>query len=126
MLVTGRPVGLTMLLIVSAWALVAPSLWAEPLGLVAPEALIRGVPVIASTTGGFAETVEEGVSGLLVPNGDSAALATALMKVLRREVFPGGSIPEASRAEAKRLFGVESHIRTMRSVFASAILGASS
>ena len=31
-----------------AWALVAPSLWAEPLGLVAIEAIVRGVPVVAS------------------------------------------------------------------------------
>src|SRR5262249_23191784 len=41
----------------TAWALVAPSVWAEPLGMVAPEAIVRGVPVIASSTGGFAETI---------------------------------------------------------------------
>ena len=37
----------------TAWALVAPSLWAEPLGMVGPEAVIRSVPVIASSTGGI-------------------------------------------------------------------------
>ena len=33
----------------TAWALVAPSVWAEPLGMVGPEAVIRSVPVIASS-----------------------------------------------------------------------------
>ena len=41
-----------------AWALVAPSVWPEPLGLTAIEAITRGVPAIATATGGFAETVE--------------------------------------------------------------------
>jgi glycosyltransferase involved in cell wall biosynthesis len=43
-----------------AWALVAPSRWEEPFGLVAVEAIVRGVPVVASARGGFAETVEDG------------------------------------------------------------------
>ena len=49
--------------VADAWALVAPSLWAEPFGLVAAEAIAQGVPVVASAVGGFAETVEPGVSG---------------------------------------------------------------
>ena len=65
----------------TAWALVAPSLWAEPLGMVGPEAVIRSVPVIASSTGGFAETIEDEVSGLLFPNGDELALYRALEQV---------------------------------------------
>jgi glycosyltransferase involved in cell wall biosynthesis len=62
-----------------AWALVAPSLWPEPLGLTAIEAITRGVPAIASASGGFAETVEHGVSGYLVPNGDQQALVECLI-----------------------------------------------
>src|SRR5690606_20495241 len=53
-----------------AWAQVVPSLWAEPLGLIALEAIVRGVPVIASAAGGLGEIVEHGRSGLLFPNGD--------------------------------------------------------
>lgn len=37
-----------------AWALAAPSRWAEPLGLVAIEAIIRGRPAIVPSTGGLA------------------------------------------------------------------------
>ena len=65
-----------------AWALVAPSLWPEPLGLTAIEAITRGVPAITSASGGFAETVEDGVSGYLVPNGDEGALADRLVSAV--------------------------------------------
>lgn len=65
-----------------AWALVAPSIWPEPLGLTAIEAITRGVPAIASASGGFAETVEHGVSGYLVPNGDQRALAECLIRTV--------------------------------------------
>lgn len=74
----------------SAWVLAPPSLWAEPLGLVALEAIVRGVPVIASELGGFAETVEEGVSGMLVPNGDVGALAAGLKSVAHCQAFADG------------------------------------
>ena len=79
-----------------AWALVAPSLYAEPLGLVALEAIVRGVPVIASRKGGFGETVEEGVSGLLFPNGDEEALTVRMLEVARRSAFPDHAIPDST------------------------------
>jgi glycosyltransferase involved in cell wall biosynthesis len=68
----------------TAWALVAPSVWPEPLGLTAIEAITRGVPVVASASGGHAETVEQGVSGYLVPNGDESALAECLASLAAR------------------------------------------
>jgi glycosyltransferase involved in cell wall biosynthesis len=67
-----------------AWALVAPSVWPEPLGLVAIEAITRGVPAITSASGGFAETVEDGLSGYLVANGDEEALADTLVSAVDR------------------------------------------
>jgi len=62
-----------------AWALVAPSVYPEPLGLAPIEAITRGVPAITSAKGGFAESVEHGVSGYLVANGDERALADCLV-----------------------------------------------
>lgn len=74
-----------------AWALLAPSIWPEPLGLTAIEAITRGVPAITSAAGGFAETVVPGVSGSLVPNGDERALAESII----REVDSGPlAVPE--------------------------------
>jgi glycosyltransferase involved in cell wall biosynthesis len=44
------------------------------------EALAAGTPVISTATGGVAEVVADGVNGLLVPPGDSAALAAAIRR----------------------------------------------
>jgi len=58
--------------------LVSPALWPEPFGLVLIEAMARGKAVVASRAGGPIEIVREGETGLLVPPGDTEALARAL------------------------------------------------
>ena len=54
---------------------VIPSL-EEGFGIPAAEAMGCEVPVVASDAGGLPEVVEDGVTGLVVPRGDSSALAT--------------------------------------------------
>ena len=54
----------------------------EPFGLVALEAMACGRPVVASRTGGLAEIVDDGRTGLLVSPGDHLRLARALVKLL--------------------------------------------
>ena len=61
---------------------VVPSVWPEPFGLVALEAMISGRPVIASKIGGLSDTVVDGETGLLVTPGDPIALASALHRLL--------------------------------------------
>jgi glycosyltransferase involved in cell wall biosynthesis len=61
---------------------VVPSIWPEPLGQVAVEAMARGKPVVASATGGLQEVVQDGMTGLLVPPGDVSALRAALRELL--------------------------------------------
>jgi len=73
-----------------ATVLVLPSR-SEGLGRVVVEAFCRGRGVVASRVGGIPDLVEDGVTGLLVPRGDPAALADALERVL------------ADRALAERL-----------------------
>jgi glycosyltransferase involved in cell wall biosynthesis len=96
------------------WALVAPSLWPEPFGLVAVEAAMRGVPVVASATGGFARTVEPGVNGLLFPNGDEEALADRLAAVADGSAFPTRSVDPAAVARARRRFDPDDWVSDMR------------
>jgi glycosyltransferase involved in cell wall biosynthesis len=100
-----------------AWALVAPSLWAEPLGLVALEAIIRGVPVIVSASGGFGETVTDGVSGLLFPNGDEGELVRRLQAVAQRQAFPSHLLPEDIVRQVTESYSLTRHIECLRRVF---------
>jgi len=59
----------------------------EPFGRVVLEALALGVPVVAINQAGPAEIIEDGVSGLLVPPGDAAAMAAGIVRVLQDEDF---------------------------------------
>jgi glycosyltransferase involved in cell wall biosynthesis len=56
---------------------------AEPFGLVLLEAMALGKPVVSTAAGGPLEIVKNGETGFLVPPGDSAALAGAIVGLLR-------------------------------------------
>jgi glycosyltransferase involved in cell wall biosynthesis len=66
----------------AAFDLLAQPSRSEALSLAVLEAMAMGVPVVATDVGGMAEAVEDGVTGKLVPAGDSAALAAALNELL--------------------------------------------
>jgi glycosyltransferase involved in cell wall biosynthesis len=81
---------------------VIPSL-EEGFGIPAAEAMGCEVAVVASDAGGLPEVVQDGVTGLVVPRGDSAALARAIGSLLtdpqRRR-----RMGQAGRERALRLF----------------------
>ena len=54
----------------------------EPFGIVLIEAMAAGVPVVAVARGGPRDIVESGVSGMLAPSGEPAALADAIEALL--------------------------------------------
>lgn len=55
----------------------------EAMGNSLMEAMLCEVPVLASRVGGSVEIVEEGESGILFPAGDSRALASGILGLLR-------------------------------------------
>lgn len=63
------------------WVFVHPS-FHEGLPRAVREAMMRALPVVASWGGGTAEIVVDGDTGLLVPPGDSTALASAIGRLL--------------------------------------------
>lgn len=69
--------------IATAWVQAVPSSWAEPFGMVAAEAMMRGTAVVASDSGGLTEIVRDGETGFLVPPNDVNALASALLRLLQ-------------------------------------------
>jgi glycosyltransferase involved in cell wall biosynthesis len=64
----------------TAAILVVPSM-GEGFGMVALEAMERARPVIAAEIGGLGELVEDSVTGLLVPAGEAAPLAEAIVRL---------------------------------------------
>lgn len=58
----------------------------EGLPLALMEALVLGVPVVVTDVGGIGELVTHGREGLLVPAGDPAALAAAILELVRDPV----------------------------------------
>jgi len=64
--------------VLSAEALIVPSLWYENLPYVVTENQARGVVVIASASGGVTERIHHGVNGYLFPTGDKKALGKIL------------------------------------------------
>ena len=61
--------------------LVVPSLWQEPLGMVAIEALAHHLPVIAHKTGGLQESVIDGKNGLYCYASEPDSLGKAILKL---------------------------------------------
>ena len=67
-----------------AAALLFPIDWPEPFGLVLIEAMATGTPVIAFGSGSVPEIIEEGVTGFIVDDVESAAAAVPLALQLDR------------------------------------------
>ncbi|PZO14484.1 MAG: glycosyltransferase family 1 protein [Leptolyngbya foveolarum] len=85
----------------SLWVQVVPSLWAEPFGNVTTEAMMRGTAVIASAVGAQPEIIgkedTKTKAGTLVPPGESANLAAALLPILQQK-----SLAEAMGAAGRQ------------------------
>jgi glycosyltransferase involved in cell wall biosynthesis len=65
----------------SARAVICPSDWDEPFGLVAAEAQAAGTPVVAFARGGLTEIIDDTVTGFLVEPGNVAEAVAAVRSV---------------------------------------------
>jgi glycosyltransferase involved in cell wall biosynthesis len=86
------------------------------------EAMLLGVPVIATEIGGNCELVEPGATGYLVPVGDDAALAVAIAHVLRNDDERRSVASRAQRVAESR-FSLGRMVSDYESLY-DALLGA--
>jgi glycosyltransferase involved in cell wall biosynthesis len=82
-------------LIATCRAMIAPSIWWEPLGLVTYEAYDFAKPMLAARSGGLSETVQHGVTGFLHQPGNATELAEHVIRTnasadLRRQMGEKG------------------------------------
>jgi glycosyltransferase involved in cell wall biosynthesis len=94
---------------------VLPSL-REAQGISLLEAMARRVPVVASDVGGIPEVVTDGVDGRLVPPGDSAALAAAIVELLRDPSL-ARRLGEAGRRTVEERFSIDAQVRRIQAVY---------
>lgn len=96
-----------------------PSLF-EAFGMVYAEAQAMRLPVVAYHEGGVPEAVEHGVSGLLTPAGDLAALSASLVRLLED---PGlrDRMGQAGRERAERKFDLERQTRQLEGIYDDAL-----
>jgi glycosyltransferase involved in cell wall biosynthesis len=103
----------------SAAAVVVPSA-EEGLGLVAVEALLCETPVVAFDSGGLRDVIQHDRTGLLVPPGDSTALARTLDDLLGRD-GRGSDLGKAGRLYALSAFAPESAARRYAEIYRQVI-----
>jgi glycosyltransferase involved in cell wall biosynthesis len=99
--------------------LLVPS-WYEPFGRVALEAMIMGVPVIATSVGGTKEVITDGVDGLVLeprdPRGWAAAVDALLADPARR-----AAMGARGRERALRDFSPARHAEEILGVYERAL-----
>jgi glycosyltransferase involved in cell wall biosynthesis len=98
--------------------LLLPS-WEEPFGRVVAEGMAAGVPVIATTVGGPAETITHARDGLLARPRDPQAWAQVIVRLLD-DPAEARRIGEAARESATR-FAVDRFFPAMRAAHLAAL-----
>ena len=92
----------------------------EAFGLVLAEAQASGLPVVAYRSGGTGEALTHEVGGLLVPEGDVVALATALTELLTHPTRRA-AMGAAGREEAHRRFDLATQSEQLGEMYRAAI-----
>ncbi len=100
----------------AAWVQVVPSRWAEPFGLVAIEAMMRGTAVVVTPAGGLGEIVVEGETGFHVPPDDVVALSGVMVRLLRGR-DAAEQLGQAGRARALQHFTKECYVEKVLDLY---------
>jgi glycosyltransferase involved in cell wall biosynthesis len=90
--------------------------WDEGQGLVALEAMSAGLPLVATASGGLAETVRDGVEAIIVPRRDPQAIAAAITTLLQDPDLRA-SMGRAARERYEGEYTLDGWVRRMRALF---------
>jgi glycosyltransferase involved in cell wall biosynthesis len=96
-------------------AVVHPSIEAEPFGRTLVEAMLAGVPVIATDAGAASDILDAGRAGTLVAPGDADSLAGAIASVMARPPEQAAQLA-CAEARAKSHYGTAQMLRAIAGV----------
>ncbi|BAZ27753.1 group 1 glycosyl transferase [Cylindrospermum sp. NIES-4074] len=102
------------------FAVVFPSLWPEPAGLVTLEAYAHQRPVIASAVGGIPEHVQDGATGILVPPNHISQLAAAINE-LATNYSLSHLMGTQGQAWFQAEFTIDVHVQRLEKIYAKTI-----
>lgn len=102
-------------LLAAADLFIMPSI-SEGLGTAILEAGAAGLPIVSTRVGGIPDIVKDGESGLLVPPGDAAALADAVIRMNRDPDF-AASCGRAARRHVHENFSEEALVRKTEAAY---------
>ena len=88
----------------------------EGFGIAVIEAMQAGLPVVLANAGALPELIEDGVSGLLVPLGDHAALSRALVKLSQDRAL-SSQIGKAGQQRANQYFPIDKYGKAMGKLY---------
>ncbi len=97
-------------LVRQAGIFIHPAVWEEAFGFAIAEAMAGGCAVVATNAGGIPELIEDGVTGLLVPPADPAALAAAIRRLLDDPALRA-RLQAAARRRVEERFDLERSVR---------------
>jgi len=86
---------------------ISSKMWEEQVGMVNLQAMACGVPIVSTLSGAIPEYVENGYSGILVPEKHPALLAKAILNVLndhelRKYLSQNGRVTAIEKFDAQR------------------------
>ncbi|MEH2329201.1 glycosyltransferase family 4 protein [Nostoc sp.] len=102
------------------FAVIFPSVWPEPAGLVTLEAYSRCRPVIGSAVGGIPEHLRDGETGILVPSNNIQKLADAINE-LYRDYQKSRYMGEQGHTLLMKEFTMAAHVNNLRTIYAKTI-----
>jgi glycosyltransferase involved in cell wall biosynthesis len=108
--------------LVSASDVIAIPSIGEGQGLVALEAMAAGKPVVASAAGGLAETVADGQTGLIVPDGSPEGLADSLKRLLADSGLRS-RMGESGRSRAAEQYSLDKMVDKTLAVYSAVCSG---
>ena len=105
-------------LILSSKAVLVPSIWYENCSMTIMESLVLGKPVIASTSGGNNELINDGYNGFKFEGGNVQSLIDALTKFLHMDYI---DLEANSYHFGQTFFGPDTHYKSILKVYEKVI-----